>query len=43
MVTIGSVRLTVRLFRWLIKWLRERKKRKGATPEGTGTKKVKYC
>jgi len=34
MVTIGSIRLTVRLVRWLIKWLRERKTRKGATTLG---------
>ena len=32
MVTLGSVRLTLRLFKWLAKWLREREKRKGATP-----------
>jgi len=32
MVTLGSIRLAVRLVRWLVKWLRERKKRKEATP-----------
>lgn len=29
MVTLGSIRLVLRLVRWLVKWLRERKKRKG--------------
>ena len=34
MVTLGSIRLTLRSFKWLVKWLRERKKRNGATPQG---------
>ncbi len=31
-LAVDSIRLTLRLVRWLVKWLRERKKRKGATP-----------
>jgi len=41
MVTLGSIRLTVRLVKWLIKWLRENKKRKGGITWGVQGKENK--